>query len=97
MDAHPGIVFRGGPAGHRAALAGGPDVWEVIKAVKSLGGGDEGIASAAEWLSLTPGQIRAAVHYYADYRDEIDDWIRRADEEAELSETAWERARDAVA
>ena len=24
MDEHPGIVFRGGPTGRRAALAGGP-------------------------------------------------------------------------
>ena len=30
MDEHPGIVFRGGPTGRRAALAGGPDVWEVM-------------------------------------------------------------------
>jgi hypothetical protein len=34
------VIFRGrlvqsGPTGRRAALAGGPDVWEVIRAVKS--------------------------------------------------------------
>jgi hypothetical protein len=29
MEDHPGIVFRDGPTGRRAALAGGPDVWEV--------------------------------------------------------------------
>jgi hypothetical protein len=97
MDAYPGIVFRDGPAGRRAALAAGPDVWEVIKAVKSLGGGDEGTARAAEWLSLSPGQIRSAVQYYADYRDEIDEWIRRAEDEAERAEAASRRARDAVA
>src|SRR5258708_10903006 len=32
---HPGIVFRPGPTGRRAALAAGPDVWEVVRAVKS--------------------------------------------------------------
>lgn len=32
---HPGVVFRAGPTGRRAALAGGPDIWEVIRAVKS--------------------------------------------------------------
>ncbi len=47
-DAHPGIVFRGGPAGRRAALPGGPDVWEVIKGVKSFGGGEDGVAKAVE-------------------------------------------------
>jgi len=30
--AHPGIVFKPGPAGRRAALAGGPDVWEIVGA-----------------------------------------------------------------
>jgi hypothetical protein len=29
MDEYPGIAFRGGPTGRRAALAGGPDIWEV--------------------------------------------------------------------
>src|SRR5258708_29098608 len=31
---HPGVVFRDGPTGRRAALAGGPDVWEVMRALK---------------------------------------------------------------
>ncbi len=35
MSEHPGIMFRPGPTGRRAALAGGPDVWEVVRAVKS--------------------------------------------------------------
>src|SRR5437773_4755202 len=35
MSEHPGIMFRPGPTGRRAALASGPDVWEVVRAVKS--------------------------------------------------------------
>src|SRR5580704_12634931 len=35
MAEHPGIIFRSGPTGRRAALVGGPDVWEVIRAIKS--------------------------------------------------------------
>ncbi len=30
MEEHLGIAFRDGPSGRRAALAGGPDVWEAI-------------------------------------------------------------------
>src|SRR5688572_21638250 len=30
MTEHPGIVFKDGPSGRRAALAFGPDVWEVV-------------------------------------------------------------------
>lgn len=32
--AHPGIVYRNGPTGRRAALAVGPDVWEVVSALR---------------------------------------------------------------
>ncbi len=31
MADHPGVIFKDGPSGRRAALAFGPDVWEVIK------------------------------------------------------------------
>jgi hypothetical protein len=31
---HPGIVYRDGPTGRRAALAVGPDVWEVITLIR---------------------------------------------------------------
>src|SRR5262249_15250733 len=30
MEEFPGLVFRDGPSGRRAALVDGPDVWEVI-------------------------------------------------------------------
>lgn len=33
---HPGIVFRPGPTGRRAALASGPDVWEIVAALKAI-------------------------------------------------------------
>src|SRR5947208_10277651 len=36
MDRHPGIVFRPGAAGRRPGLAGGPDVWEVIRVVRNV-------------------------------------------------------------
>ena len=35
LDRHPGIIFRDGPAGRRAVVIGGPDVWEVIAAARS--------------------------------------------------------------
>jgi hypothetical protein len=42
MAEHPGVIFRTGPTGRRAALAGGPDVWEVIRAVKSAHAAEPG-------------------------------------------------------
>jgi uncharacterized protein (DUF433 family) len=98
MEDHPGIVFRDGPAGRRAALAAGPDVWEVMETLRGTGlAGEQAIAAAAKWGNLTPAQVRAALRYYAEFRDEIDDWIEFNRQEAERQRTAWERARDALA
>jgi len=84
MDAHPGIVFRDGPAGRRAGLSGGPDVWEVIAAVVSareadpeLGPGDV-LALVADNAGLPAPAVQVAVLYYGDYPDEIDQQVRDA-------------------
>ncbi len=97
MEDHPGIVFRDGPSGRRAALAAGPDVWEVIETLNGTGAsGEQAIAAAAEWANLTPVSVRAAVRYYADYRDEIDGRILLNRQEAERQRAAWERAQAAL-
>jgi len=98
MEDHPGIVFRDGPAGRRAALAAGPDVWEVIETLQGTGlSGERAVAATAEWGNLTPIQVRAAVRYYADYREEIDERILLNRQEAERQRVAWERAQAALA
>ena len=90
MEDHPGIVFRDGPTGRRAGLAAGPDVWEVISALRSTGlEGDEAIRATAEWSGLTARQVRDAVGYYGEYPAEIDGRIRLNDEEADAAERRW--------
>lgn len=82
MDAHPGVVFRDGPAGRRAALAGGPDVWEVIRAIQQARAevsGEAAIQLVADETSMSPATIRVAVGYYATYPDDIDDIIARTE------------------
>ena len=97
MEDHPGIAFRDGPTGSRAAMAGGPDVWEVIETLKGTGlTGEDAVAATAEWGNLTPGQVRAAVRYYAEYRDEVDERIRRNREEAERQRVSWQRMQEAL-
>jgi uncharacterized protein (DUF433 family) len=97
MEDHPGITFRDGPSGRRAALAAGPDVWEVIETLNGTGlSGEPAIAAAAQWGSLSAVQVRAAVRYYADYRDEIDGRIRLNRQEAERQRAAWERTQAAL-
>ena len=98
MADHPGIVFRDGPSGRRAALAAGPDVWEVIETLRNTGEkGERAIGAAAEWGSLSSAQVRTAVRYYAEYRDEVDERIRVNREEADREYAAWQRAQDALA
>jgi hypothetical protein len=98
MQDHPGIVFRDGPAGRRAALASGPDVWEVIETLRGTGlAGERAIAATAEWGALTAAQVRAAVGYYAEFAAEVDERIAFNHEEAERLRAADERARAAIA
>lgn len=92
MDAHPGVVFRPGPSGRRAALACGPDVWEVVSLVRSLDArSDEGITEAAHWLGLSEAQIRIALGYYGDYPDEIDADIQANEDAARRARESWDR------
>jgi hypothetical protein len=98
MEDHPGIVFRDGPSGRRAALAAGPDVWEVIETLQGTGlSGEKAITATAKWGNLPPLQVHAAVRYYADYRDEVEERILLNRQEAERRRAAWERAQAAVA
>jgi hypothetical protein len=85
---HPGITFRDGPAGRRAGVIGGPDVWEVVRVWL-----DEGKRSqaTARTLRLTLGMVEAALGYYAEYRDEVDEWIERNDESMAEAEAARRR------
>ena len=98
MDDHPGIVFRDGPAGRRAALAGGPDVWEIIETLKGTGKtGEEAIEATAEWGNLSLAQVRLAVRYYGEFSDEIDERILVNRQEADRQRAVWQRAREALA
>lgn len=98
MEGHPGIVFRDGPSGRRAGLPAGPDVWEVIDTLRNTEErGDEAVAVVAEWAGLSTAQVRAAVRYFGEFPDEVDERIRRHREDADAELAAWERAREALA
>ena len=78
----PGIVFRPGPTGRRAALADGPDVWEIVRSIKQArtAQGDP-VELLIASSGLREDQIRLAADYYSAYPEEIDARIRQ-DEEA---------------
>lgn len=88
---HPGVVFKDGPSGRRAALALGPDVWEVVRVLREVDErGEAAIEAAAELLQLTPARVRVAVRYYADYEKEIDAEVGEADAASLDAERAWQ-------
>jgi hypothetical protein len=90
MADHLGIIFKDGPSGRRAALAYGPDVWEVIKFLREIDErGSAALDAAAESFSIDPGRIATVVSYYGDYVDEIDAEIIAADEASARAEQAW--------
>ncbi|MGI8632684.1 MAG: hypothetical protein ACR2NA_09095 [Solirubrobacterales bacterium] len=86
---HPGIVFRGPPHDRRAALAAGPDVWEVVGRLRELGGSEEQrIASLAAESDLHPREIRLALDYAAADPEDVTSRIERNQVEAEASRRA---------
>lgn len=86
-DAHPLVQFLDGPSGRRASLVGcGLDVWEAIATVRD---NDGSTTEAAGYLELSPGLLEAAVAYYGEYREEIDEEIR-------LNESEYERGVEAA-
>ncbi len=97
-DRHPGILFRDGPAGRRAVVVGGPDVWELVNAVRSAPEKGEIMVSAlAERLGISESKIRTAIRYYAEYPQEIDEWIAANEAEADRLETSLVRERELLA
>jgi len=88
MDTYPGIVFRDGPSGRRPAVLGGPDVWKVIQTFMAE---DRDTRATSENLNVRPGLIEAALAYYADNREEIDEWIETNRVMMEEAAAAFER------
>jgi len=94
LDRHPGIVFRDGPAGRRAVVVSGPDVWEVIVAARSAPErGEELIEALSSRIGVPPERIRLAIRYYSEYPEDVDRFIALVEEETERLEQAFEHER----
>src|SRR5712671_6353323 len=73
MADHPDVIFKDGPSGRRAALAYGPDVWEIVKFLREIDErGPAALDAAAEVLAIDASRIAIAVSYYTAFPDEID-------------------------
>ncbi len=100
---HPGVVFRVGPTGRRASLAGGPDVWEVIRAVRSAHGAEPELDShdllklVSDSTGVTAHLLSIAIRYWTAYPGEVDAEIAVADAAEDSAEQAWLRERQLLA
>jgi len=92
---HPGIVFTPGPSGRRAALAGGPDVWEIVAALRHVGGRErQRVGQLAQQFGLHERQIVIALNYAAAHREEIEKRVEANERDlAEAERVAVERER----
>jgi len=93
---HPLVRSRRGPAGRRQPLVVGTRLY-VHQVMSTLRASRGDIDEAAAYLGIAPRLVRAAVEYYAEFADEVD-------EEAAVAETTegderarWERQRRALA
>lgn len=69
----PGIVYMDGPSGRRASLAGGPDIWQVIKALRSVPTDlYDPIGTVCIESDLYERQVNLAIQFYESYPDEIE-------------------------
>jgi hypothetical protein len=69
----PGITYRDGPTGRRAAMVAGPDVWEIVRSLKGLRGRDDRrVRQLAGELELSPAMVRLAIDFYTAFPDEIE-------------------------
>lgn len=84
---HPGIVHRGEANDRRAALAAGPDVWEIIARLQELTGEEEArISMLSDETGVHPRLLRVAVDYAASNPAAVERRIERHREAVEQSQ-----------
>ena len=72
----PGIVYMDGTAGRRASLTGGPDVWQVIRALREVPADEyDPVDTVCIESDLHSRQVNLAVQFHEAYPDEIEQMI----------------------
>ena len=94
-DRHPLIDFREGAAGRRPGLVG--TRLDVAHVVDTFQHSDNSVSETAEYFSQPEHFVRAALRYYADYREEVDEWRARMQELADREYEAWLREQNVLA
>lgn len=96
LEQYPLIRFHRGAAGRRQPLVMGTRlyVYQVMSTVRTSNGD---IAGAADYLGISPRLVRAAVEYYAEFSDEVDEDAAAAELVERSEQDRWERQQRALA
>ncbi len=95
LEHHPLIRFHQGAAGRRQPALVGTRLY-VHQVVSTVGASGGDVDDAAEYLSIPPRLVRAALDYYADFRDEVDVDLEAAGRVEEDERSRWERRQRAL-
>jgi uncharacterized protein (DUF433 family) len=95
-EAHPLIRFQPGALGRRRALVVGTRLY-VYQVISTLRGNDGDVGQTAEDFGIPPQLIRAALAYYADFTDEVDEDAAVAAQIEREERARWERQQRAIA
>ena len=96
FERHPLIRFHEGASGRRQPLVVGTRLYvhQVMSTVRSSDGDVDG---AAAYLAIPVRLVRAAVEYYADFADEVDEDAEVAARVERDERARWERQQRALA
>ena len=90
LPCHPLIRFQHGAAGRQQALVVDTRLY-VHQVMSTLRACDNRIDAAAEYLGVAPGQVRAALDYYAEFADDVDQDAAIAARVASDERARWDR------
>lgn len=95
-ETHPLIRFHTGAAGRRQPMVVGTRLYvhQIISSLRDSGGDIEDVAS---YFGLRPQQVSAALAYYADYTDEVDEDTAVARQVEADQGARWERQQQVLA
>ncbi|MCW3036028.1 MAG: hypothetical protein JWM17_1340 [Actinobacteria bacterium] len=96
LERHPLIRFRRGAAGRRQPLVVGTRLY-VHQVMSTLRASRGDIDEAAAYLGIAGRLVRAAVEYYAEFADEVDEDAAVAASVERDERARWERQQRALA
>lgn len=92
---HPLIRFRSGGSGRRRPALTGTRLY-VHDVISTLRGENGSVEAAASYLGISEASVRAALAYYADFRDEVEGDLEAAEVLAGEERARWDRQQQAL-